>query len=321
MSLRFLLLVLLVGAEAHSTQPPLTLDINAINNPNQEQIAIGARGSAVVRAQILLDRAHFSCGAIDGDFGSNLQKTVTAYQNDRHLPATGEVDPTTWSALSSDQAPPLTSYTISEDDEKGPFVQIPPDIMKQAALPAMGYTSPLQELAERFHATSELLQALNPGADFAKVAQQLVVPNAITMPPGQAATVYVSKLESSVRAVGPDGKLLAFYVATIGSQHDPLPIGDWKIQWIKRDPVFHYDSTLFWDAKHKSEKADIQPGPNNPIGVVWMDLSKEHYGIHGTPDASLVGHATSHGCIRLTNWDASELANIVKPGTPAILKE
>ena len=314
-------MVLLVGAEAHSTQPPLTLDINAINNPNQEQIAIGARGSAVVRAQILLDRAHFSCGAIDGDFGSNLQKTVTAYQNDRHLPATGEVDPTTWSALSSDQAPPLTSYTISEDDEKGPFVQIPPDIMKQAALPAMGYTSPLQELAERFHATSELLQALNPGADFAKVAQQLVVPNAITMPPGQAATVYVSKLESSVRAVGPDGKLLAFYVATIGSQHDPLPIGDWKIQWIKRDPVFHYDSTLFWDAKHKSEKADIQPGPNNPIGVVWMDLSKEHYGIHGTPDASLVGHATSHGCIRLTNWDASELANIVKPGTPAILKE
>jgi lipoprotein-anchoring transpeptidase ErfK/SrfK len=176
-------------------------------------------------------------------------------------------------------------------------------------------------LAERFHASPELLRALNPGADFSKAGQQLTVPNAITMPPGQAATVYVSKSESSVRAVDKDGKLLAFYVATIGSEHDPLPIGNWKVQWIKRNPDFHYDSTLFWDAKKPHQKADIKPGPNNPVGVVWIDLSKEHYGIHGTPDASLVGHATSHGCIRLANWDASELANMVKPGTPAILEE
>lgn len=318
---RFLLLLLLVGAEAHSAGAKLSLDAGAIDNPQQNQIAIGARGSGVVRVQILLDRVHFSCGAIDGNFGSNLQKTVTAYQNDRHLPATGVVDAATWASLNSDQAPALISYTISDDDEKGPFIQIPNDLMKQAALPALGYTSPLEELAERFHTTQELLQALNIGADFTRAGQQLMVPNAMTMPPGEAATVYVSKSESSVRAVGPDGKLLAFYVATIGSEHDPLPIGDWKVQFVKQNPVFHYDARLFWDAKKPEQKADIQPGPNNPVGVVWIDLSKEHYGIHGTPDPSLVGHATSHGCIRLTNWDALELSNMVKPGTPVVLEE
>jgi lipoprotein-anchoring transpeptidase ErfK/SrfK len=322
MSLRFLLLFALIGAEAHSGEPKLALDAGAINNPQQDQIANGARGSGVVRVQILLGRAHFSCGPIDGDFGSNLQKTVTAYQNDRHLPATGVVDAATWASLNADQAPPLMSYIISEDDEAGPFVpDIPGDLMKQADLPALGYTSPLQELAERFHTTPELLQTLNPGADFTTVGQQLMAPNAMTMPLGDAAAVYVSKSESSVRAVGADGKLLGFYVATIGSDHDPLPIGDWKVQWVKRDPVFHYDSKLFWDAKKPDQKAVIQPGPNNPVGVVWIDLSKDHYGIHGTPNASLVGHATSHGCIRLTNWDALELSNMVKPGTPVTLQE
>jgi lipoprotein-anchoring transpeptidase ErfK/SrfK len=165
---------------------------------------------------------------------------------------------------------------------------------------------------------------LNPGADFAKAGQQLTVPNVLVMPPGGAgsvAKVVVSKTESSVRAYGGDGKLLAFYVATIGSDHDPLPIGDWKINGVYRNPVFHYNATLFWDASDKNERAEIKPGPRNPVGVVWIDLSKEHYGIHGTPSPSMIGHATSHGCIRLTNWDASELAGMVNKGTDATLQE
>jgi len=143
----------------------------------------------------------------------------------------------------------------------------------------------------------------------------------LVMPAGKAAHVVVSKSESAVRAYDASGALLAFYAATIGSQHDPLPIGEWKINGVARNPKFHYNPELFWDAKPTSDKATIQAGPNNPVGLVWIDLSKSHYGIHGTPEPSKVGHAESHGCIRLTNWDALELASMVKPGTPATLKE
>ncbi len=308
-------------AERRVTAPRLTFDAGAIRSPKQPVLSRGAKGPAVVRAQILLARAHFSCGEIDGDFGSNLQKTVTAFQNDRHLPASGIVDAATWSELNADLAPVLIDYTISPEDEAGPFVAIPNTLVEQAALDALGYTSPLEELSERFHAAPKLFQALNPGADFHRAGQALVVPNVLTMPPGQAASVTVTKSESSVRAFDADGKLLAFYMATTGSEHDPLPLGNWQIKGQRRNPDFHYDASLFWDAKNHDQKAVIQPGPNNPVGVVWIDLSKEHYGIHGTPEPSMIGHALSHGCIRLTNWDALDLASMIKPGTPAVLKE
>ena len=275
----------------------------------------------VMRAQILLARAHFSCGEIDGRAGSNLQKTVSAFQGERQLPVTGNLDDATMAALNGDNNPITIPYTITPDDLKGPFLTIPPSMAAKAKLPAMNYQSSLEELAERFHASPDLLTNLNPGADFSKAGQQITVPNVLVMPPAPAAQVIVSKSESSVRALDPTGKLLAFYVATIGSEHDPLPVGTWKILGVKRDPLFHYNPALFWDAKKTDGKATIQAGPNNPVGVVWIDLSKEHYGIHGTPEPSVIGHVTSHGCIRLTNWDALELAQMVSPGTPAILKE
>lgn len=311
------------GHASRSAQPaPVRFDADAINSPDQPPIHAGARGSAVLRAQILLNRAHFSCGQIDGDFGSNLQKTVAAFQDDRQLPASGAVDAATWELLNRDQAPALISYTVSADDIKGPFIgDIPKEMDEQATLPSMGYTAPEQELSEKFHESPELLQALNPGADFTQAGRQLTVPNVILMPPGRAVRVAISKSESSVRAYDAQGRLLAFYVATIGSEHDPLPIGDWKIRGVTRNPYFHYNPDLFWDAKATDSKATIKPGPNNPVGLVWIDLSKEHYGIHGTPDPSRIGHTFSHGCIRLTNWDALELAAMVKPGVPAILKE
>lgn len=293
----------------------------SIANPVQPDLAAGRTGSGVVRAQILLGRAHFSCGEIDGSFGSNLLKTVSAYQQERHLPATGIVNAATWAALNSDTAPILTDYTITAEDEQGPFAPVPADLMEQAKLPALAYASPLEELAERFHASPALLKALNPRTDFTTADVTLTVPNILTLAPGTAANVVVSKSESSVRAYDSDGKLIAFYAATIGSEHDPLPTGEWKIRGVSRNPEFHYSASLFWDAKNPDDKAVIQPGPNNPVGVVWIDLSKEHYGIHGTPEPSMIGHTESHGCIRLTNWDAMELADTVKPGTPAALKE
>lgn len=314
---------MLFGA-GKNANPLLAVDPNQIGSTNQPEIHPGDKGSGVVRAQILLARAHFSCGQIDGNFGSNLQKTITAFQQDRNLPASGNVDSATWSALNADKAPLLVPYVISEEDEKGPFVQVPKDMMQQAKLPYLGYSSPLDELAERFHSSGELLKALNADANLSAAGSQVTVPNVLVMPPGPAGSaskVVISKSESSVRAYDDQGKLLAFYVATIGSTHDPLPLGDWKIEGVKHDPIFHYNASLFWDAKNKSDKAEIQPGPRNPVGLVWIDLSKEHYGIHGTPDPSLIGHTFSHGCIRLTNWDALELAGMVKPGTEASLKE
>jgi lipoprotein-anchoring transpeptidase ErfK/SrfK len=305
---------------ANRLQEP-QFDAGAINDPNQPDLHAGDKGSGVLRAQILLDRAHFSCGEIDGEFGRNLRKTVAAFRQARALPPGETIDGAVWAALNADQAPALTGYGISPDDEKGPFTQVPSDMMKQAKLPVLGYASPLEGLAERFHVSPAVLEALNPAADFGKTSQELTVPNVITMPPEKAARVEVSKGESSVRAYAADGRLLAFYVATIGSVHDPLPPGEWKIRGVRQNPLFHYNPKLFWDAKATDAAATIQPGPNNPVGVVWIDLSKDHYGIHGTPEPSTVGHTTSHGCIRLTNWDAAELAAMVGTGTPAILKE
>jgi lipoprotein-anchoring transpeptidase ErfK/SrfK len=310
------------GRAERRIQPrPITVDPAEIANPSQPDIAPGATGSAVLRAQILLDRAHFSCGELDGNYKTNLEKTVAAWQAERKLPATGTIDAATWAALNADTAPVLAPYTITPDDQRGPFAEVPPDMLAQADLPYLGYASPLEGLAERFHSSPAVLRSLNPGADFRNPGQEIQVPNVLTMPPGEAANVVVSKSESSVRAYDAAGRLIAFYVATSGSEHDPLPIGDWKILGVKRDPTFHYNAELFWDARDKNARAVIQPGPNNPVGLVWIDLSKEHYGIHGTPDPSRIGHVRSHGCIRLTNWDALELAAMVKPNTPALLRE
>jgi len=309
------------GAERHIPPAEPLFDARAIARAAQPALQAGDEGSGVVRAAILLDRAHFSAGQIDGIFGSNLQKAVAAYQKARQLPSNGAVDQATWSALNSDPAPVLFSYTISDEDEKGPFVALPATMKEQAALTYLGYASPLDELAERFHSSQELLKALNPGVDFSQAGSRITAPNVITMATGPAARVIVSKSDSSVSALDADGNLIWFAVATIGSSHDPLPVGQWKILGQRKYPEFHYNARLFWDAENKDEKEIIKPGPRNPVGVVWIDLSKEHYGIHGTPDPSLIGHAFSHGCIRLTNWDAMLLASMVKPGTPAILEE
>jgi lipoprotein-anchoring transpeptidase ErfK/SrfK len=302
--------------------PAPVLDPSVINDSSlSATIGPGAKGSAVVRAQILLDRAHFSCGEIDGDYGTNLEKTVAAYQRANNLPANGTVGPETWALLNRDQAPALFTYTIAPEDVAGPFVKVPADMMEQAKLPYLGYESPLEGLGEKFHAGPNLLKALNPDCSFDKDGENISVPNVLVAPPAAAASVVVSKSDSSVTALDADGKTLAYYVATIGSEHDPLPIGDWKINGVAHNPTFHYDPALFWNANAKDQKAAIKPGPRNPVGVVWIDLSKDHYGIHGTPAPGKVGHAESHGCIRLTNWDALELSQMVKYGTPAMLKE
>ena len=274
-----------------------------------------------LQLQVMLDRAGFSPGAIDGRVGMNTKKALDAYQKAGNAGVPSQE--------------PLTAYTITPDDAAGPFIdRVPTDMMEMGKLPALGYTSIAEELAERFHTTPAFLQHLNPGAQF-NAGQQIQVPNVapMTLPqtpkqPQDAApvpkpdvVVTVSKTTSAAIVTDKSGKVIFYAPVTTGSEHDPLPIGVWKVNGVQFNPPFHYNPDLFWDAETSQSKATIPPGPNNPVGVVWIDISKPHYGLHGTPEPTMIGRTQSHGCVRLTNWDALRLAALVKPGTPVEFKE
>jgi lipoprotein-anchoring transpeptidase ErfK/SrfK len=317
----FLSIALMAGPKTYE-EAKTSFDPAEVNDPQlTTPVKPGLRGAAVLRAQVLLDRANFSPGEIDGACGRNLQVAVRAFQKHAGLSPSGIVDPQTWRELNRDTAPALIEYTLAPDDVAGPFARIPDDIMMQAKLESLSYASALEKIAEKFHASAELLKRMNPGKSFESAGTAILVPNVITAPPRPAASLVVDASEKSVTAVDGDGSVIAHYPATIGSKHDPLPVGKWKITRVHRNPAFHYNPALFWDADPSHAKAKIAPGPNNPVGVVWIDLSKEHYGIHGTPEPGKIGYTQSHGCIRLTNWDAMELAQLVQPETPAVLQE
>jgi lipoprotein-anchoring transpeptidase ErfK/SrfK len=279
--------------------------------------------------QVLLDRQGFSPGQIDGKAGANFSHALSAMQSARGLPQSGQPDCATWQALAVDGSEPaITTYTVTSDDLKGPFELIPPHLAQQATLAALGYQSAIEELAERFHTSPALLQQLNPDAAIVQ-GREIRVP-AVTLfnpeikptfdPAAAGVTIVVSRDDSALRATRADGTLLFYAPVTTGSVHDPLPSGDYKVLGLSWRPTFHYNPDLFWDAKEGDEKATIKPGPNNPVGVVWIALNLEHYGIHGTPEPGRVGHAESHGCVRLTNWDAARVAALVRPGTPVQFK-
>jgi lipoprotein-anchoring transpeptidase ErfK/SrfK len=279
--------------------------------------------------QVLLDRQGFSAGQIDGKPGINLTHAIAAAQAARKLNATGKADCDTWKALGGDNSEPtIVTYTLTDADLKGPFEKIPRKLDDQAKLPELGYESPIEAIAERFHAAPPLIQQLNRGVPLAP-GREIRVPGVqpfdpdvkpSSNPAAAEITIQVSREESALRATRADGSVVFFAPVTTGSEHDPLPSGDFKVTGVSWHPVFHYNPDLFWDAKAGDTKATIKAGPNNPVGVVWIALSLEHYGLHGTPEPGNVGHTESHGCVRLTNWDAARVSALVKPGTPVLFR-
>ncbi len=286
--------------------------------------------SEVLAAQVMLDRAGFSPGEIDGRKGRNFTRALTAFQRTHALPPSGDVDQATWDVLSrrAGGQQPLISYEITQADVAGPFVDaIPSDLMKQAELDVLAYTSPLEMLAEKFHVSPRLLQQANRHATFRRAGERILVPNIAAIDPlaplpgsRPVARLVVERSTSALTVEDPSGNLLFHAPVTTGSTHDPLPIGSWKVTGVQRMPPFHYNPGLFWDADPAHAKARIPPGPNNPVGTVWIDITKEHYGIHGAPEPSRIGHVESHGCVRLTNWDANRVALWARPGTEVIFR-
>lgn len=290
--------------------------------------------------QVLLDRAGFSPGEIDGRPGKNARNALNAFREDRGIPAGERGDKSLRIALGAGTVESVVAHTITAVEAAGPFnAAIPHDMTEQSKLPGLYYTSVLEELGADFHSAPDLLKRLNPRARFT-AGESILVPNVSgtarrdgeiddsrhtpaendgrTLPHVGPVKVIVSKQGSSLTVYGKGNHILFHAPVTSGSEHDPLPLGNWVITAIVRNPTYNYNPDLFWDADPANAKVTIAAGPNNPVGDVWMELDKPHYGIHGTPAPARIGYAESHGCVRLTNWDALEVASLVTKGTPVV---
>lgn len=311
--------------------------------------------SVMMRAQVVLERLGFGSGIIDGKTGISTENALAGFQEANGLPKTGKLDDATKMTLRQWATIPATrSVTIPGYWGDTAYSELPKDPAAQAKLGRLGYQSLDERLAERFHTTIEVLKALNPPAQagpttpapnqsFFTAGQKITVPNigADWIDPGEikdaawlatlrslgvgtrqpkAAKLVVDKSSGWLKAYDKSDKLVAMFTVTTGSSHDPLPLGNWKVKGISKNPDFAYNPDLFWDVSDSKQDQRLPPGPNGPVGVVWIDLNKPHYGIHGTPAPETIGRAQSHGCVRLTNWDAARLSLMVDGSTKVLFQ-
>lgn len=297
------------------------LDAAAINDASLPQKQPGKEkiSASIVKLQILLDRAHFSPGAIDGKLGENAQKALVAFAQTSGLAFDRAITSDLWSKLlAASGGPAIVDYRITEADVKGPFLRkLPAKMEDMKSLKALDYTSPREKLAERFHLSEDLLAAINPGKSFARAGETIAVPNVLAPHnPMPVARIEVDKTHQTLEAFDASGQLLAFYPATVGSAEKPTPSGTFKVTAINKNPTYRYNPDYHFAGVKTRKPFTIKPGPNNPVGSYWIALSAEGYGIHGTAYPDKIGKSESHGCVRLTNWDVQTLGESVKRGTP-----
>ena len=258
-----------------------------------------------------------SPGVIDGVNGRNVEKAIAAVEAMTGLPVDGVLDEEVWKRLPRD-TPILIDYQITPEDVAGPFIRVvPTDFAEMAKLDRLSYSGPLEMFGERFHMDVDLLKSINPGADFNLAGTNIVVAAAsayaVSTP---VAALVADKVNAQLRGYDTNGKLVVAYPATIGSDELPSPSGQHFVKAIARNAAYYYNPHVNFKQGDNLEKLTIPPGPNNPIGTTWIDLSEPTYGIHGTPEPAKIDKTRSHGCVRLTNWDVEELAKLVAKGVP-----
>jgi lipoprotein-anchoring transpeptidase ErfK/SrfK len=304
------------GDEPRIIEAPDLGTPSASPGTTREPVSTPRLGKAEVAAlQVYLDRNGFSPGVIDGRMGSNVQKALDAWHE-----ATGEgIDPADTdlilSRLAAGGGLAFTSYTITAEDAAGPFIaSVPTDYAEKAKLERLAFTSTREMLAERFHMDEGYLQELNPGVDFSRAGVRIKVVSTGGKKAGIVTRIIADKARKQIRAYDAGGKLVAAYPATIGSSSTPSPTGDVTIERVARNPGYTYNPKINFKQGDNDRILQVPPGPNGPVGSIWIALSKPTYGIHGTPEPSKIGKTSSNGCVRLTNWDAEELAGMVAPG-------
>jgi lipoprotein-anchoring transpeptidase ErfK/SrfK len=293
------------------------------------------------KLQVLLDRTRISPGILDGYYGKNVEVAVRTFADREGLEPDRDLNMEVWEALGGNDEEVLRKYEITEDDVDGPFVdEIPGSFEEMAEMDLLAYTGPEELLAEKFHMHIDVLKQLNPNTDFSQAGTEIVVAavredtvmrddvgqNSGRVGPEErdpsqdtVVRIEVDKEREQVRGYGADGTLLVAYPATVGSQESPSPSGTTEVKVVVRDP----DYTCRPDSGIEGSDVALQlpPGPNGPVGSIWIGLEKEGYGIHGTSDPAQIRRQESHGCVRLTNWDAEELAVLVEEGAEVAFLE